>query len=143
MTKRRNRRGRAIGWLVVAIQLLISVEAPVGLNLCIAEDGHTAIEFSHAQQPSCNRDSERHHPGEQVSDAHDVARHPCNDVPLLRATAYVTTAQPRHLLPALLALPESIQIPQTRGLEAPSLGPVEQFIAPNATHLLRTVVLLV
>lgn len=67
--------------LLLVLQLLSGI-APAGLNLCVADDGHTTLEFSHAELP-CLRDLERHHPGQTAFAPHEFEQHACEDVPLL------------------------------------------------------------
>ena len=85
--------------LLVVLQLVVGL-APSGFNLCVAADGHTALELSHAEMP-CVRDIERHHPGEEVFGAQEFARHPCEDVPLLEIRPYRATDNVRFAPPTV------------------------------------------
>lgn len=132
-----------IGWFAVFLQLLVSAETPYGLNLCVAEDGHATLEFSHVE-PSCAQDSLRHHPDQRVIDAQDLARHPCKDVPLLGAAEYVKASQRDIPLPLLTALSAPAQSSPLRSLRSVSARTVDASVShQQATHFLRTIILLV
>jgi hypothetical protein len=89
--------------LLVLLQLVVGL-APAGVNLCVAADGHIALEFSHAELP-CRRDIERHHPGESAFDAHEFAHHACEDLPLLESRPYRTTNTVKLAAPPVMASP--------------------------------------
>lgn len=65
--------------LVLSFQVLAAALPGSNLALCIAADGHTAVELAHPE-PSCRTDFRLHHPGE--AEAHDLDRHACIDIVL-------------------------------------------------------------
>ncbi len=135
----------ALGWLAILLQLIVSVEVSFGLNLCVAEDGHTTLEFGHSELP-CVQDSLRHHPDDEAIDAHELTRHPCQDLPLLGALTYVKrdTQSDRHL-PVLSALSAPVQTsaPTLSRLALPPKAVEASFFREQTAHFLRTVILLV
>lgn len=72
------RRSPTLLWSCIALQLvavLLTVASPV---LCVGDDGHIAVERSHAV--ACVSDWVRHH-GDAPPRA-DLASHDCEDIPL-------------------------------------------------------------
>ena len=76
------KRRPTVGALVF---LLVALELPAGLSLCIADDGHSTIELAHAASP-CTSHFQRHHPGAGAVEANHLDDHPCRDIPLLEAS---------------------------------------------------------
>ena len=74
--------------LALLVLLLVGLEVPAGLALCVADDGHAAIELAHAEQP-CTSHLLRHHPEVPALGlaASDLDGHPCRDIPLLECSA--------------------------------------------------------
>lgn len=71
----RPRTNNGIVLLGVILQLITSAGPSVAL--CVAEDGHTALEVAHAE-PHCLTDYRRHHPdSDKVS---DFEQHRCTDI---------------------------------------------------------------
>jgi hypothetical protein len=68
------------------VLLLGALELPVGLSLCIAEDGHSTIELAHAAVP-CTSHFQRHHPGATEVEANHLDEHACRDVVVLEVAA--------------------------------------------------------
>jgi len=137
---KRRHLPRSLVALLVA-QLLLSV-APGGLNLCIAADGHAAVEFSHDDEP-CLQDAQRHHPEEAAVAPRELERHPCRDVPLLETDPY-RTPDPAPLVSArpivCTALPESLSSLRRRSPPRCALVPLP---AERIARALRTVVLVI
>ena len=127
--------------LLVLLQLVVGL-APSGFSLCVAADGHTALELSHAELP-CLRHIARHHPGEKVLDANEFARHPCEDVPLLETGPYRATDNIRLTPPTVpVALAPFLTVPAS---PRPLLHLVTSAYPPRerAPRALRSVILLV
>ncbi len=139
------RRRRPIGGSLLPVLLLglaLAAEPRAGLTFCIAADGHAAVELAHAAAP-CTRDARRHHGETGRLDARDLSRHPCRDVPLLRADAALAPSAEVSIAaaPAPMATLAFVARPP-----APRPGPrraTERARAPDASVALRTVVLLV
>lgn len=68
-------------WAAVVMQLCSGLAWACGLMVCVAADGHIALEPSHART-SCRADFDRHHPGEPDSLALDTDGHGCRDIML-------------------------------------------------------------
>jgi len=83
MPARRKQRRSVLG---VFTLLLAVLELPVGLSLCIAEDGHSTIELAHAGAP-CTSHFQHHHPDASAVEPNHLDEHPCRDVPFLAASA--------------------------------------------------------
>lgn len=95
-----------IGALV--LQLLTSASSVSGFVLCMADDGHIALEAAHGDS-ECLGDYLRHHPADATS--RDLEQHGCTDSTLtlpITATATSLRADVGHadrLLPIALDLP--------------------------------------
>ena len=84
--------------LVCVLQLGGALGTGRGLVLCIAEDGHVALELSHAAA-RCVADYRRHHP-EPLSDiGSDLDSHACTDTVLGSAPAW-RDADPTSSVPS-------------------------------------------
>lgn len=134
---RRRRRTRPLA-LLLAAYLSVGV-VPGGFSLCIAADGHAAVEPSHDGEP-CLREVERHHPDVEIV-ADELDHHPCQDVPLLEAEHW---RMPDRLAPAHAGIVAAISAiapaPDGRRHGCGGLAP------PHALRLarsLRTVVLVI
>jgi hypothetical protein len=64
---------------LLALQLVLSAFPGADLAICIAADGHTAVEVAHAAR-GCRTEVERHHPGAGAT--YDLGQHPCVDIVL-------------------------------------------------------------
>ena len=93
MHRRRTQRA-AVGCLALLLQLAAGLEAPFDLNLCIAEDGHTVLELSHADG-RCTQEVERHHPEWGALDPDEFAHHPCRDLSLRTSQCGPSSSHPR------------------------------------------------
>ena len=80
MGRSRTKRA-AVGCLALLLQLAAGLEAPLDLNLCIAEDGHTVLELAHADG-ACIREVERHHREWEALDPEGIAHPLCRDLNL-------------------------------------------------------------
>lgn len=76
---RMSSHARAIALWVLGLQLLAGVFPGSSLVLCIAADGHTAVEAAHVGG-RCLSEARRHHP--DATDAGDLDQHSCVDVVL-------------------------------------------------------------
>jgi hypothetical protein len=84
----RRRAARiAAAWSVALIQLLVSVGFASNVVLCVAMDGHIALEIPHAAGP-CFTDYDRHHPGASRLDIVDIEDHGCRDTLLSQPAAW-------------------------------------------------------
>jgi hypothetical protein len=129
---------------VALIQLLVCIGFASDIVLCVAADGHIALEMPHAAGP-CLTDFNRHHPGAPHLDTFDIDRHGCQDTLLSQPPAWRNekTASARAVGPSAVA---AISSP-SRSI-APSTGPPtglpgEVVAAARQLAALRTVVLLV
>lgn len=93
-----------VAWIFIGLQLLVGLNGPFGIGLCVAEDGHTTIELTHADT-QCGADARRHHSDMEVLDSSEFERHPCRDVPLLQSRPCTRAADARLVPPAAAALP--------------------------------------
>jgi hypothetical protein len=123
------------------MQLVLGL-APAGVNLCVAADGHIALEFGHAELP-CLRDIERHHPGESAFDAHEFEHHACEDLPLLESRPYRATDTVKLVPPPVMAAPAPILagVASRHPLLRTTIAADPPL--PFAARALRTVILLV
>jgi len=100
MVRRRSKVRLALGGLTVLLQLLGSVPASFGLNICVADDGHRALEVGHGDLP-CNSDFLRHHPREGLEAEHGLEQHPCEDVEIVGSELWLKSAAsgcgPQHI----------------------------------------------
>ena len=93
MGRSRTKRA-AVGCLALLLQLAAGFEAPLDLNLCIAEDGHTVLELAHAEG-ACIREVERHHREWEALDFGGIAHHPCRDLNLSSSECGPASSEPR------------------------------------------------
>jgi hypothetical protein len=139
--KRRNRR--VTTWSAVLLQILVSIGLASDVVLCIAADGHVALEVPHPTGP-CFTDYERHHPGTSRLEACDVQSHGCRDTVLSQPEAWrdeetaTGNAFARPLL-AAVALPYEPALFLKRTLGASS----GETPTPSQSAPFRTIVLLV
>lgn len=94
------------------LQILTGIGVERGFALCIAEDGHAAIEVAHLEE-SCATEVDRHR-GPTAAGLGELDRHPCTDVAL---------SQP-SLRPSLEALP----------LDSPGRRSTDLVLAPPRPH---------
>ena len=128
-------------WLCLLAQLFAAPIWASGLTLCVADDGHVALERGHPDR-YCATDLARHHPGETAADCGDPTAHRCKDLPLLEAgwgnapASAFNAPTPFQLANALLAV-----LPLT----PPHLHLVSAFsaigVSPRILHAVRIVVL--
>ena len=92
-----------ISWVVLCLQMLVGVSA-TGRVLCVAADGHVAVELAHVGR--CVREVSRHHGG-HLDTATAVAgtcdAHPCEDVVLDQPVLRVTPQGPEKIVAAAIA----------------------------------------
>ena len=95
----RLRHSNILATLVcVLLQLGVATSFAQGLVLCVADDGHVAVELSHVAA-RCVADYRRHHP-EPLSDmGSDLDSHACTDTVLGSAPAW-RHAEPTSLVPS-------------------------------------------
>ena len=93
-----------VAWIFIGLQLLVGLNGPFGIGLCVAEDGHTTLELRHADT-RCGVDARRHHSEVEVLDAAEFERHPCRDIPLLESRPCSRTAETRLVPPAAAVFP--------------------------------------
>ncbi len=139
------RRARPVSaWSAVLLQLLVCIGLASDVALCVAADGHVALEIPHHPTASCHTDYDRHHPDASRLEACDVQNHGCRDTVLSQPEAWRDeetangNALARPLLAAVALLSEpALLLKHTLG--APSGAPP----MPSQSARLRTVVLLV
>src|SRR5262245_40449968 len=85
MLRRRSIPRVAGTWLSLLVQLYSGLVFASGLLLCVARDGHTAVEAPHVLAP-CRTDYTRHHsgPGNLALGAAADADHTCTDTVLIQ-----------------------------------------------------------
>jgi hypothetical protein len=75
-----------LSWLCLVLQL-VGAATMFGRVLCVATDGHTAVEIAHAG--ACETEARRHH-GEEPAGIAACAEHGCTDIafsqPALRSS---------------------------------------------------------
>jgi hypothetical protein len=75
-----------LAWLCLVLQL-VGAAATFGRVLCVATDGHVALEIAHAG--ACDTETRRHH-GEEPTGIAACAEHGCTDIafsqPALRSS---------------------------------------------------------
>ena len=69
-----------LSWLCLVLQLVGAVTT-FGRVLCVATDGHTAVEMAHAG--ACDTEARRHH-GEEPAGIAACAEHGCTDIAFLQ-----------------------------------------------------------
>lgn len=126
--------------LVLVLQLLGGILPGSSLVLCVAADGHTAVEVAHADG-RCIADYQRHHP--EVTDACDLDQHACVDGVLSQQPLPSTVARDTNAINQGPALPDA-----TVALFPPSVAPLHRNTVATRTvdsrlssH--RTIVLIV
>jgi len=135
---RRRYRIAGAAWLFIGLQLLAGAGGPLGVELCVADDGHTSIELAHAELP-CAGDVRRHHSPARTVDAVDLERHPCRDVPLLESRSHTGSSENR--LPP--ATSTALRAPPPCGL-GPTWSTTDHRRAfPPTLDAIRTVVLVI
>jgi hypothetical protein len=138
----RARRHIVTFWLCAAIQLVASIQPALGLNLCVADDGHTTFELAHAE-PGCAEELRRHHPDADTFDGDELAPHSCRDVSIVERRLHRLLASHQiDVLAAVALVPPSVTdgcLPPVRGA---ARGSVRRAITP-VPDLLRSVVLVV
>jgi hypothetical protein len=109
---RRLRPLRTIAWLCLLLQLSGGAMA-FGTVLCVASDGHLAVETAHAG--ACETETRRHHDehGAGLTDA--CSGHPCVDIALAETAGRASTRTGDELL----AGPSPVDVlPQASGVAA-------------------------
>jgi hypothetical protein len=137
-----RRTRRVTAWSAVLLQILVCIGLASDVVLCIAADGHIALEMPHAAGP-CLTDYDRHHPGASRLEGCDARNHGCRDTELSQPEAWrdEETAAESALASPLAAValrPEPVHLwkhPLSPSVEAPR--------TPTQPARLRTVVLLV
>lgn len=134
------RRGDVIRPLVLLLAAQLPLGAvPGGLNLCVANDGHTAVELAHGTAP-CMREAQRRHSSVR-GEPQEIERPPCRDVSLRPADPYrpPDPARPASARPAAAAmLPHGLRPPPRHSHSTRISAPPLDTHVPRA---LRTVVL--
>jgi hypothetical protein len=130
-----------VSWLALVAQLCVGSVA-TGQLVCVADDGHVAIELPHVGE--CVQEIERHHgsgvPAPGLRAACD--EHGCADVTLAAALSRPSGGNDWTVVPPAL-LPSGVSLPDPRRL-TPTLA-VGPDVLRNASSLAarRSVVLLV
>jgi hypothetical protein len=124
----------------LVLQLASAVTA-AGRVLCLAADGHVAIEVAHAG--SCETEAIRHHGAADAGLATECTDHSCIDVPVSQLSWRDESRHDEHpSLPLLL-----VETPASRrrsGGVAPALAPMRVAgLRCEAVRLRRSIVLLV
>jgi hypothetical protein len=126
----------AAAWIAIAVHATTGLVYPAGVVLCVADDGHVAVETVH-ETARCTADFERHHPETAATD--DPHAHPCTDTFISQPLARSAFAIPAcaTLAPALVTwnVPEPAPLVRTRA-SATGASP------PPALAVLRSVVIL-
>jgi len=128
-------------WLVVAVQLCASLAYATELTLCVARDGHVALETPH-ELAACVRDYQRHHGGASGLDTPDAADHGCKDTPLVLTPTTSASSRPDALTPQAVVAKSSAVGPRSVNAPAPVLFAVS-VPRQRTIHELRTVILLI
>ncbi|MFT5042915.1 MAG: hypothetical protein ACI8TX_003910, partial [Hyphomicrobiaceae bacterium] len=84
----RRRLNRITAFALLGMCLTAIV--PQGVALCLAADGHMAVELSHGEE-ACTTDQQRHHDGEELSVEHEG--HGCRDIFLSSGSDTVAPAR--------------------------------------------------
>ncbi len=83
----RSRPARiAAVWFAAGVQLFASIGFASDIVLCVADDGHIALETPHAAGP-CLTDYNRHHPRASHLEVLDLEHHGCTDTLLSQPPA--------------------------------------------------------
>ena len=137
----RRRRLYKAARVLVLLQIAVGL-TPAGFGLCIAADGHTALEVAHDGLP-CLQEVRRHHPDDAAVDAREIARHPCRCVPLLDTPPFRSSGSMRSALLRVAAFaPFALAPVISPGGPSPVPGPWTLPFAVRS-RALRSVVLLV
>jgi hypothetical protein len=124
-----------LSWLCLVLQL-VGAAATFGRVLCVATDGHVALEIAHAG--TCDAEARRHH-GEEPAGIAACADHGCIDIafsqPALRSSH-------DEIAPAL-ALVASLVMAHAAPVEWPTVRPSAVSPSDDAVRARRSVVLLV
>jgi hypothetical protein len=129
-------------WSAALLQFLFCIGFASDVVLCVATDGHVALEIPHAAGP-CYTDYDRHHADSSRLDIIDIEHHGCRDTLLSQPAAWRNEerAAASMLAPtaaAVLALVPRPPVPMRYALElTPNRSTVGQLTR------LRTIVLLV
>jgi hypothetical protein len=136
------RRHIVILWLCAVIQLVASIQPALGLRLCVADDGHTAVELAHAD-PECLGELRRHHPGAGAFSGDELAPHSCRDVSIVESRLHrlVVSHRSDGLSAVALGAP-SLVTPRALGARSGGRVTTPPPLAP-LPDLLRSVVLVV
>jgi hypothetical protein len=137
------RRARFVtAWSTVLLQLLVCIGLASDVVLCIAADGHVALEMPHATGP-CLTDYDRHHPGASRLEACDVRNHGCRDTELSQPEAWrdENTAAENALARPLPTVARGFEL--FRFGKRPLGPPTGASPTPSESACLRTIVLLV
>jgi len=130
-----------VAWIFIGLQLLVGLNGPFGIDLCVAEDGHTTVELTHADT-QCGVDAWRHHSEVEVLDSSELERHPCRDVPLLQSRPCTRTADARLLPPATAVF--SVAPPALpQGPGQASLISDHDDAPPRALNSIRSIILII
>lgn len=125
-------RRRFSKFVSLALLLMgLTAVLPQGVSLCVADDGHLAVEIAH-DGADCTTDEQRHHEGEESDECSELTEHSCLDVsPSLSSTKL--TSRPDLTLPTSgLAL----TLPSDFGVIASAIVAVRA----EASHLSPTAV---
>jgi hypothetical protein len=129
-------------WLCAAVQVVASIQPALGLNLCVADDGHRTFELAHAE-PGCREEIRRHHPDGDIAGGDELTPHSCRDFSIVESRLHRLVLSQRSDAPAVVAfVAPSFEVPR-----AWRVDPVGRRTAPPAVRpgpdLLRNVVLVV
>jgi hypothetical protein len=124
-----------LAWLCLVLQL-VGAAATFGRVLCVATDGHVAVEIAHAG--ACDTETRRHH-GEEPTGIAACSEHGCTDIafsqPAVRSSHHEIAPAPAVAVSPLVAHASAVVWAPTR----PSV------VSPSgdAVRARRSVVLLV
>jgi hypothetical protein len=129
-------------WLCAAMQVIASIQPALGLNLCLADDGHTTFELAHAE-PGCLEEIRRHHPDGDVSAGDELTPHSCRDFSIVESRLHRLVLSQRSDGPAVVAfLAPSVEALRAGRFECVGRAPAPPAVRPGP-DLLRSVVLVV
>ena len=143
-SKRRSRSHSTTAWLAVALQLWLGLAAASGLVLCLAADGHIALERAHPGEGCLSELSRHHGEGGLPAALHAISNHDhaCQDFPAVRAEARDRVADGQLALLASLGAESVLDL--TRGeRHLGRLASVVPVHAPPVMRHLRVTVILV
>lgn len=135
-----GRAGRTVAWLCLVLQLVGGAWA-LGRMLCVAADGHVAIELVHSG--ACDVEARRHHRGPQSDLARGCQDHSCTDIALVDASTRPSSELSVLPVASTLAwtLPSGTQV-STSAMRR--LGDVDRYVSWDASpHSRQSIVLLI